>query len=116
MVTSLGVSDLPQKFAGALLFGVGEKLMRGSLLHHYAVLHENGLGGNIAGKAHLVGDHQHGHALFSQLPHHAEHLASQLRVKGAGGLVKVNDLRVGGKGAGDGMARSICVESSPSSS
>ena len=62
------MSDLPQKFAGALLFGVGEKLMRGSLLHYHAVLHENGLGGNIAGKAHLVGDHQHGHALFGQLP------------------------------------------------
>ena len=53
------MSDLPQKFAGTLLFGVGEKLMRGSLLHYHAVRHENGLGGNIAGKAHLVGDNQH---------------------------------------------------------
>ena len=48
-----------------------------------------------------MSDHQHGHALFGQLPHHAEHLAGQLRVKGAGGLVKIDDLRVGGKGAGD---------------
>ena len=29
------------------------------------------------------------------------HLAGQLRVKGAGGLVKVNDFRVGGKGTGN---------------
>ena len=48
-----------------------------------------------------MGDHQHGHALLGQLPHHAEHLAGQLRVKGAGGLVKVNDLRVSSKGAGN---------------
>ena len=74
------------------------------LLHHHAVLHEYRLGGDVAGKAHLVGDHQHGHALFGQLPHDREHLAGQLRVKGTGGLVKVNDLRVGGKGAGNGNA------------
>ena len=78
--------------------------MRGSLLHYHAVLHENGLGGNIAGKAHLVGDHQHGHALFGQLPHHGQHFASQLRVKGRSRLVKIDDLRVRCQRTGNGHA------------
>ena len=95
------MGDPAQEGPGALLLGGCKELLRGCLLHHHAVFHEHGLGGNVAGKAHLVGDHQHGHALFGQLPHHAEHLAGQLRVKGAGGLVKVNNFRVGGKGTGD---------------
>ena len=66
MVSLLRVCDLAQKFPGALLLRVCKELAGGCLLHHYAVLHENGLGGNIAGKAHLVGDHQHGHAYCAE--------------------------------------------------
>ena len=62
------VGDPAQEGPGALLLGGCKELLRGSLLHHHAVFHEYGLGGNVAGKAHLVGDHQHGHALLGQLP------------------------------------------------
>ena len=51
-----------------------------------------------------MGDHQHGHALFGQLPHDREHLTGQFRVQSAGGLVKIDDLRVGGKCPGNGHA------------
>ena len=49
-----------------------------------------------------MGDDQHGHPLLGQLAHDREHFARQFRVQGRGGLIKVDDLRVGGKGAGDG--------------
>ena len=49
-------------------------------------------------------DHEHGHALLGQLPHDGEDFAGQLRVQRRGRLVEVDDLRVGGKGAGDGDA------------
>ena len=60
------------------------------------------MAGHVPGKAHLVGDHQHGHPLGGQLAHDVQHFAGQLGVQGGGGLVKIDDLRAGGKGAGDG--------------
>ena len=94
--------DLLQELAGPGLFGVGEELLRGGFLHHDAVLHEDGAGGDVAGKAHLMGDDQHGHPLLRQLPHDSQHLAGQLGVEGAGRLVEIDDLGVGSEGAGDG--------------
>ena len=49
-----------------------------------------------------MGDHQHGHAVVGQLAHDGQYLAGQLRVQRAGGLVKKDDVRPGGDGAGDG--------------
>ena len=94
------MGDPAQEGPGALLLGGCKELLRGCLLHHHAVFHKHGLGGNIAGKAHLVGDHQHRHAFLSQLPHHAEYLAGQLRVKGAGWFIKAKDIRFQRQGAG----------------
>ena len=51
-----------------------------------------------------MGNHQHGHALFGQLPHHGQHFASQLRVKGRSRLVKIDDLRVRCQRTGNGHA------------
>ena len=73
-------------------------------LDHDAVFHEDGAGRDVAGKAHLMGDDQHGHALLCQLPHDGQHLAGQFRVEGAGGFVEIDDLRAGGESAGDGHA------------
>ena len=73
-------------------------------LDHDAVFHEDSAGRDVAGKAHLVGDDQHGHALLCQLPHDGQHLAGQFRVEGAGGLIEIDDLGAGGKSAGDGHA------------
>ena len=102
MVNLFSVRNFPQKLAGALLLRVREELTGSGLLHHDAVLHEHRLGRNIAGKAHLMGDHQHGHALLGQLPHDGKHLAGQLRVEGRGGLIKIDDLRVGCQRPGNG--------------
>ena len=48
-------------------------------------------------KTHLVGDHDHGHALSRQCLHHIQHLVDHLRVQGRSGLVKEHDLRPHGQ-------------------
>ena len=55
----------------------------------------------MAGKAHLVGHHQHRAAFLGQAAHDSQHFAGQLRVKSRRGFVKINNLRVCGHGAGN---------------
>ena len=81
---------------------MGEELLRGGFLDHDTVFHKDGAGRDVAGKAHLMGDDQHGHALLCQLPHDGQHFTGQFRVEGAGGFVEIDDLGAGGKSAGDG--------------
>ena len=64
-----------KELTGPCLFGMGEELLRGGFLDHDTVFHEDGAGRDVAGKAHLMGDDQHGHALLCQLPHDGQHLA-----------------------------------------
>ncbi len=59
---------------------------------------------DVAGKVHLMGDDQHGHALARQLAHDHQHLAAQLRVERRGRLVEQQHLGRHGKRAGDGDA------------
>ena len=51
-----------------------------------------------------MGDHQHGDAGVCQLLHQLQHLAHHLGVKGAGGLVEQDHVRVHGQRAGNGDA------------
>ena len=67
-----------------------------------AAVHKQDPAAHLPGKAHLVGDHHHSHALLGQLLHDLQHLAHHLRVQGGGGLVKAEDLRVHGPGPGAG--------------
>ena len=78
--------------------------LRTAFLADHPVGHEDHMGGNVPGKAHLVGDHQHGQPFGGQLPHDGEHLAHHLGIQGGGGLVEEQDLRLHGQGAGDGHA------------
>lgn len=70
--------------------------------HHCAVLHKDYFVGYMPGKAHLMGDDQHGHAFVCQRAHDREHLSGQLRVQGGGRLIKIDDLRLGGDGPCNG--------------
>ena len=50
--------------------------------------------GHLAGKAHLMGDHQHGDAGVGQLFHQLKHFADHLGVEGAGRPVSYTHLDV----------------------
>ena len=55
----------------------------------------------MAGKIHLVGHDQHCAAFPGQAAHDGQHLAGQLGVQSGRRLVEIDDLRVGGHGAGN---------------
>ena len=83
---------------------IREQFLRRLVLLDLAVVDEDDAVGHLAGKAHLVGDHQHGDAGVGQLLHQLQYLAHHLRVQGAGGLVEQNHVRVHGQSAGNGNA------------
>ena len=64
-------------------------------LDDHAALHQHHTAGYVPGKAHFMRDDQHRHALGRQIPHDGKHLARQFRVKRAGRLVEIDDLRFG---------------------
>jgi hypothetical protein len=59
-----------------------------------ALVHEDHPVGDLAGKTHLVGDAQHGHAFLGQFDHGVEHFLDHFRVERRGRLVKQHDARV----------------------
>ena len=89
------------------MLGVREELLRGLIFLDPALIDEDDAVGYLAGKAHLVGDHQHGDAGVGQLLHQLQHLADHLRVKGGGGFVEQDDIRVHGQQQRIAIARAI---------
>ena len=86
------------------MLGVGEQLLRRLVLLNLAIVDEDDPVGHLAGKAHFVGDHQHGDAGVCQLLHQLQHLAHHLGVKGAGGLIEQDHVRIHCQRAGNGDA------------
>ena len=70
------------------MLGVGEQLLRGLVLLDLAVVDEDDAVGHLTGKAHFVGDHQHGDAGVGQLLHQLQHLADHFRIECTGWLIK----------------------------
>ena len=91
-----------QELPGALFAWVVDQLLCRALFHHHAAVHKQDAVGHIPGKVHLVGDDDHGGLAVGQFPQHSQHLAGQLRVKGAGGLVEAEDVRVQCQRTGNG--------------
>src|SRR5690606_6925079 len=84
--------------------GVVEELLRSRLFDDLAVCHEQNTVCGLAGEAHLVGDHDHCHAVLRELHHGVENFADHLRVKRGRRLVEQDQLRVHRKCAGNGNA------------
>src|SRR5699024_3127149 len=86
---------------GALGLRGVEELLGGALLDDAPIVHEEHAIADLAGEPHLVGDDDHGHALFGQLLHHGQDLADELGVEGAGRFVEEHHLRLHRQGARD---------------
>jgi hypothetical protein len=99
--------DLLEELLEAGGGGVLQDLGRWALLADHALVHEHHVVGHPSGEAHIVGDHEHGHALAGQLAHDVEHVAHQFRVEGASGLVKYDQIGVIIQRARDTDARRI---------
>ena len=96
------LQDLLKEVLGALLFGMLEDLLGGAFFHDLAAIHEDDAVGHFAGKAHFVGDHDHGHTAGGQLLHDIQHFADHFGVQGGGGFVKKHDLRLHTQSTHDG--------------
>ena len=98
------LQHLGQERLQAGMLGVGEQLLRGLVLLDFAVVDEDDAVGDLARKAHLMGDDQHGDAGVGQLLHQFQDLADHFGVQRGGGLIEEDDVRVHGQGAGNGDA------------
>ena len=84
------------------MLGMVKDLVRSTLLENAAISHEQDSIGNLTGKAHLVGNDQHGHIFTRQLLHNVQNLANHLGVKRRRGLIKEHDLGIHRQSADDG--------------
>ncbi len=71
-----------------------EELLRRILLHHLALIHEKYTGGHLAGKAHLMSNHYHGHTIVCQFLHNRKNLSDHLRIQRRCRLVEQHHIRV----------------------
>ena len=79
-----------------------DELFGRAFFHDHAAIHEQDAVSHIAGKVHLMGDNDHRGLAVSKITQDLQHLTGQLRVEGAGGLIKAEDIRVKRQRAGNG--------------
>src|SRR5258708_6684418 len=84
----VGLKNLTEKPPRPLVSAIGEELRRRPVLHNDAAVGEIDLVGNLAGKAHFVGDDDARHALLGELPDGDQHLFHGLRVERCRHLVE----------------------------
>jgi hypothetical protein len=77
---------------------------RGPLLHDDAAIDEQDTIGDVAGKSHFMGDHDHGHAVVRKLAHHGKHVADEFGIERRGRLVEQDRLGLHCERACDGNA------------
>ena len=82
--------------------GGASKIWRGGpVLDHPAAVEHDDAVADPAGEVHLMGHHDHGHALIGQRLHDAQHLAHRLRIERRGRLVEQHQRRRHRERAGD---------------
>src|SRR5438105_13233427 len=95
------LEDLGEELLGPRVLRVVEKGRVLALLEDHAVVHEDDSIRRYAGEAHLVADHDHGHALVRELLHDVEHLTDHLRVQRGRRLVEKHEGRLHRQRPGD---------------
>src|SRR6266851_8823298 len=73
-------------------FGRSKQVLRAPFLVNLAVMHEDELGADVAGKPHFMGDKHERHAVTRKLLDDAEHLVDELRVERRRDLVTKQNL------------------------
>ena len=84
----------PQEAARALVVRIVEHVCGHALLDDPALVHEDEPVADLAGELHLVGDDEHRHPDPSQVAHHDQHLADELRIERGGDLVEEHHVRL----------------------
>src|SRR6185503_7208844 len=93
-----------QELARARRFGRGKKFFRLVGFDNFTLVHEHDPVGHPPGKAHLVGDDDHRHAVPREIGHHLQNFVDHLRVERRCRFVEKHDFRLHREGARDGHA------------
>src|SRR5438270_268789 len=88
------LEDLGEELLVPRILRVVEKGRVLALLENHAVVHEDDSIRRYAGEAHLMADHDHGHALVGELLHDVEHLTDHLRVQRGRRLIEKDERRL----------------------
>src|SRR5438874_11257948 len=73
--------DFAEEHLCPRVFGLGEEGVGRGVFDDAALIHEHHTVGDTASETHLMGDHDHGHALLRKCHHHLEHLADHLGIE-----------------------------------
>src|SRR5260370_41801941 len=104
LVWLVGLKNLTEKPPRPLISAIGEELRRRPVLHNDAAVGKIDMVGNLAGKAHFVGDDDAGHALLGEFPDGDQHLFYGLRVERRRHFVEQHGCGLHGKAARNGDA------------
>ena len=91
------LEDLGEELLGAFFLGVVKNLRGSSHFDDFALSHEDHSVGNFSCKAHFVGDHDHGHALFREFFDDIQNLVNHFGIQCRGRLVKEHHFGFHGK-------------------
>ncbi|EGE59243.1 6-pyruvoyl-tetrahydropterin synthase [Rhizobium etli CNPAF512] len=83
---------------------VSEDILRAAFFVDPALMHEDDAAADVAGKLHLMRDHQERHSLGGKLAHHRQNFGDQFRIERRGNLVAEKCGRPHGERAGNGDA------------
>src|SRR5680860_1068823 len=97
----LVIAKFVQERLAAFAVWLLQHLLRRALLDDPLVGHQHDPVGSAPGETHLMGNHDHRHALVGQGPHHLEHFTDQLWVQGGCRLVEQHHLGVHRERPGD---------------
>ena len=76
------LQDLGQEILESVALRVVEDLVRAALLDDLSIFHENNTVAHFTGKAHLVGNADHGHTGFGQILHDLQDFTDHFGVQG----------------------------------
>ena len=96
--------NFAQKSSGTLVFGGAEEAFGIVLFDNLAIGHENDPVGNLSGKAHFMGNADHGHSVTRQRDHSVEDFLDHFWIKRRGRLVKQHGLGFHAQRASDSDA------------
>jgi hypothetical protein len=78
-IRSLAVQHSQERL-GSFVLGMIQHVFRRPPFDDVALIHEDHAVGDLAGKSHFMGDHDHGHPRFGETADHGENLAGQFGV------------------------------------
>ena len=96
------IQDLAEEQLGTVVLRIAEEIFRVVFLDDLTFIHEDDAVGHLAGKAHLMRNHDHSHAVLGQRHHGVQNFLDHLGIEGRCRLVEQHQLGLHAQRAGNG--------------